>query len=143
MFLLLSLFSHASDLTKTDEFMKLVNEHRFSLGLKSLILKRDLNDIANTHSENMASGEVPFGHTDFSLRCSEARIALGGGNLCSENVAKGQKTVQAAFDAWMKSPGHRSNLEKSRVTHTGFGFQQNEKGVYFWTQIFLEIKKVP
>lgn len=124
--------------TKTVEFMKLINDHRVSIGMKALIHTEELGDIATTHSENMAMGITPFGHDGFSERCSEARSVLGGGNLCGENVAMGQKTVAAAFTAWMNSPGHRSNIEQPRVTHTGFGYMQNSNGAYYWTQIFVE-----
>lgn len=123
----------------TEEFMILVNDHRRSLGLRALIHKDEVADIAQKHSQNMASGIVSFGHTGFSGRCSDARAALGGGNLCAENVAAGQKTPEAAFNSWMSSSGHRANIEKSRVTHTGFGYAKNSSGKYYWTQIFIEL----
>ncbi|MBA2404710.1 MAG: CAP domain-containing protein [Bdellovibrionales bacterium] len=124
--------------TKTQEFMNLINSHRMGMGLKALIHDEDVGIIATTHSENMATGLTPFGHTGFSARCSEARSVLGGGNLCAENVAMGQKTVQAAFTAWLNSSGHRANIEQPRATHTGFGYKQNTSGTYYWTQIFIE-----
>lgn len=124
--------------TWTEEFMDLVNDHRQGLGLRALIHDPGMGDIAQTHSQNMASGKVTFGHDGFSTRCSEARSVLGGGNLCAENVAYGQKTPQAAFNAWMNSSGHRNNIEQARATHTGFGYAKSSSGTYYWTQIFLE-----
>lgn len=121
-----------------NQFMKLINDHRISLGLLPLTHVEGLGEIAEGHSEDMASGRVAFGHTGFSDRCSEARTVLGGGNFCAENVAMGQKTVQAAYTAWMNSSGHRANIESSRPTHTGFGFAKSSSGTYYWTQIFLE-----
>ncbi|WPU63224.1 CAP domain-containing protein [Peredibacter starrii] len=125
--------------TWTEEFMDLINDHRQSLGLRALIHDPGMEKIAQTHSQNMANGTVAFGHTGFSSRCSQARAVLGGGNLCAENVAYGQKTPQAAFNAWMNSSGHRANIEQSRVTHTGFGYAKSASGTYYWTQIFLEL----
>ena len=122
----------------TEEFMNLVNNHRISLGKQPLDHLPELGAIARTHSEDMATNTVAFGHTGFSQRCSEARLVIGGGNLCAENVALGQKTVKAAFNSWINSSGHRANLEQTRVTHTGFGFKQSSSGTYYWTQIFLE-----
>jgi uncharacterized protein YkwD len=122
----------------TAEFMMLVNNHRRELGLTGLILDEGLENIAKIHSMEMANGEVPFGHDGFSERCIEGRSVIGGGNLCSENVAMGQKTPLSVYTAWMNSAGHRANIEQSRVTHTGFGYQQNQNGTYYWTQIFLE-----
>lgn len=122
----------------TTEYMGLVNDHRLGLGLEPLILEEGLDNLAKIHSIEMAGGEVAFGHDGFSERCAEAKLVLGGSNLCAENVAMGQKTAQAVFIAWMNSDGHRANIEQSRATHTGFGFQQNQNGTYYWTQIFVE-----
>ena len=127
-----------SDQTITEEFMSLINEHRVSLGLSPLLLDQGMSRIAELHSAEMADQVVPFGHDGFSSRCSEVRSLLGGGNLCAENVAMGQKTALAAFNSWMNSPGHRANIEQSRVTHTGFGYKQSGTGTFYWTQIFIE-----
>lgn len=119
--------------------MDLVNDHRRSLGLRALIHDPGMERIAQGHCQNMANGSVAFGHTGFSTRCKDARSALGGGNLCAENVAYGQKTPQAAFNSWMNSSGHRANIEQSRATHTGFGYARSSSGTVYWTQIFLEL----
>lgn len=124
--------------TWTSEFMELVNDHRRSIGLSNLIHLSDLAKVAQTHSKNMANKSVAFGHTGFASRCSAARVILGGANLCAENVASGQKSPKAAFEAWMNSSGHRANIEQGRSTHTGFGYAQTTSGSYYWTQIFLE-----
>ena len=122
----------------TVELMTLINNHRIDLGLNPLTLVSGLNTIVQNHSQNMANGSVAFGHSGFSGRCSSSYGVLGGGNLCAENVALGQKNAQAAFDAWMNSSGHRANIEKARVTHTGFGYAKSSVGTYYWTQIFIE-----
>ncbi len=124
--------------TWTEEFMDLVNDHRRSIGLRTLIHNDELADIVSEHSENMANGSVAFGHTGFSSRCSLGRSVLGGGNWCGENVAAGQKTPQAAFTSWMNSSGHRANIESSKATHTGFGYAKSSSGKYYWTQIFIQ-----
>ena len=121
-----------------DEFMSLVNDYRQQKGLRGLLLDSSINEIALEHSENMAQAEVSFGHAGFSLRCSQARQALGGGNLCLENVARGQRTAQEVFNAWINSTGHRENIESARATHMGLGYSRDNKNVYYWTQLFLE-----
>lgn len=122
----------------TEEFMELVNNHRNILGLRGLALSEDLTSIAQVHSLNMARRLVEFGHIGFELRCLDARLALGGGNLCAENVAMGQRNPLEVFTAWINSEGHRLNIESSRATHTGFAFVKSDDGIYYWTQIFLE-----
>lgn len=122
----------------TEQFMELVNNHRQSIGLRALILNDELSDIVRKHSQDMANGTVAFGHTGFSSRCSQSYDVLGGGNWCGENVAMGQRTPEAAFNAWMNSPGHRANIESGRATYTGFGYARSASGTYYWTQIFLQ-----
>lgn len=126
--------------TLTNKFILLVNNHRKSVGLTSLIHVDSLNDIALEHGLNMANKSVSFGHTGFSSRCSEARTALDGGNLCAENVAMGQKTAEAVFNSWMSSSSHRANIENPRLTHCGLGIAVSENGSYYWTHLFLEKK---
>jgi len=122
----------------TDDFLSLVNNHRKKKGLRELRLDTSMNEIALKHSQDMASAKVRFGHDGFSTRCSLAREALGGGNLCLENVAWGQKNSEEVFNAWINSSGHRKNIEHNRATHMGLGYAKNSKGVYYWTQLFLE-----
>ncbi len=122
----------------TNEFMDLVNAHRAQEGLRSLTENDEMSEIAEGHSLKMATGDVGFGHTGFSGRCSAARSALGGGNWCGENVARGQSTPAAVFNSWLNSPAHRDNLENPRATHMGLGFARNPSGGLYWTQLFLE-----
>lgn len=127
------------DESVTTQFMTLVNNHRKSLGLSAIKHSSKMADIAYGHSEDMARKSVSFGHDGFSARCSLARNAMGGGNLCAENVAMGQKTAQAVFTAWMNSSGHRANIENSRVTHSGLGIAKSSDGTLYWTHLFLEL----
>lgn len=124
----------------TTQYAALLNNHRISLGLQPLIFEEDLSTIAATHSSQMASGAVGFGHAGFSERCSRAKDAMGGGSLCGEIVATGQKSAEAVISAWLTSSGHRAKIEEPRYTHTGFGFVKKESGSSYWTQIFLEVK---
>ena len=125
--------------TATLAYMKLVNDHRKGLGLAPLIYVEEIADLAQKHSEEMAAGEVDFGHQGFSTRCADARSLMNGGNWCGENVARGQESIEAVFASWMKSNGHRANIENPRATHTGLGSETSSEGETFWTQIFLEV----
>ncbi|MES2526285.1 MAG: CAP domain-containing protein [Bdellovibrionota bacterium] len=125
--------------TVATEFLKLVNNHRKSIGLKALVNADEMVVIAAEHSADMANKSVAFGHTGFSGRCSEARVKMGGGNLCAENVAMGQKTAQAVFTSWMNSSSHRANIENSRLTHSGLGTATSSSGTIYWTHLFLEL----
>ncbi len=122
------------------DFLALVNDHRHGLGSSAITYSRPIQDTSQTHSQDMANQTVAFGHSGSSERCAEIEGALGGGNLCGEIIAMGQKTAQAAFDSWMSSPGHRAIIENPRYTHTGLGQAKNFDGTIYWTAIFLELK---
>jgi uncharacterized protein YkwD len=121
------------------ELVDLVNDHRSALGLRDLSEHTSMHLIAKGHSQNMAQGRVGFGHTGFSGRCRAAKTALGGGNWCAENVARGQATPALVFASWLSSGNHRDNIENPRATHMGVGFVPRPGGPgHYWTQLFLE-----
>lgn len=121
-----------------EEVYLLINQHRQAKGLREIILDHSINEITLTHATDMSIQKLAFGHSGFNARCIQAREALGGGNLCLENVAKGQKTAQEVFRAWINSSGHRENIESPRVTHMGLGYAKDKNGIYYWSQFFLE-----
>ena len=121
-----------------EEVYLLINQHRQARGLREVILDHSINEIALTHATDMSTQKIAFGHSGFNARCIQAREALGGGNLCLENVAKGQNTPQEVFRSWVNSSGHRENIESTRVTHMGLGYAKDKNGTYYWSQFFLE-----
>jgi uncharacterized protein YkwD len=42
---------------------------------------------------------------------------------------------------WMSSKGHRENILKDMFTEIGFGIAQDDKGVYYFTQVFAKPRK--
>lgn len=127
-----------TQITFTEEFMTLVNDHRNSLGLEPLLIDEDLSAISQAHTESMAKNKMKFSHKGFSERCSKAKEVLNGANLCGENVAQGQKTPAQAFRSWMNSPKHRLTIENPRYNLSGFGFAKDEDGGFYWNHLFLE-----
>jgi uncharacterized protein YkwD len=121
------------------QYMLLVNDHRRSLGLKSLNYSVDMESISNVHAINMAKGIVSFGHGGFSERCDEAQNVYPSGNLCAEIVAMGPSTPQGLFNIWMNSSGHKAKIESPRSTHTGLGFSKNSSGKTYYSELFLEV----
>lgn len=138
--------SHRSSPYSTDEeyqliqeYLDLVNNHRISRGLRPFIHSPEIEYQAQIHSVQMGKGIVDFGHANFKERCLRVKERYQSGNLCAENVARYQQTAQAALNAWLSSSGHAKNINNERHTHTGVGLSINEKGEYYWTQIFLEV----
>src|SRR5690606_26416974 len=74
----------------SNTYLDMVNQHRKSLGLRTLIQSETIKEIAQKHSDSMANGKVRFGHSGWKQRCGELNSALGS-SACSEIVAMGQK----------------------------------------------------
>ena len=123
-----------------EKYLQLVDDGRRDLGLDSFIYSNELEKVAQEHSFKMASGLVPFGHTGSTQRCSLIKTQLGAGNLCGEIIASGQDTPEGVYKTWTSSPSHESKIVSSRYTHTGLGIAKSEKGVIYWTHIFLEVE---
>jgi len=112
-----------------------VNLDRKAKGLKPLALNSMESSVASKHSQDMASGKVPFGHQGLDDRAKMIRKALGKVSLVGENVASGQMTAKEAVDGWLHSPGHKRNIEGD-FTLTGIGWAKGQKGMIYYTQIF-------
>jgi len=63
----------------------------------------------------------------------EGRIAY---KSAGENIAA-HSTVQAAFDAWMNSSGHRANILNSSFNYTGIGVVSSPKYGKMLVQMFV------
>jgi|SRR5450631_3436950 len=116
------------------EILQFVNEDRKEHGLSPLELNAVESSLAGQHSRNMASGKVKFGHDGFNKRAKAIQKALGG-TVFGENVASGRMTAREVVDGWLKSPGHKKNIE-GNFTITGIGYASNNKGEIYFTQIF-------
>lgn len=123
--------------TFEEEYVKLLNNYRVSLGLRKLIYVKRIEEVANEHSIYMAGGRGRFGHRGWKGRCGKLLNELDGQN-CGEIVAMGQTTPHEVFNAWLNSRTHRRMLENPHFTHTGIGIRKNPQGTHFWTQLFLE-----
>jgi uncharacterized protein YkwD len=57
--------------------------------------------------------------------------------VTAENIGMGYRTLQAAFDGWVGSAGHRANLLKPGVTQVGFGAAEApaSRSRFFWAMI--------
>lgn len=118
----------------------LVNAHRVSLGVAELPWNNSMADIARVHSVNMATEVVERGHAGFGERADEVGDLFTIHRSVSENVAwtNHPDPGQSAFDWWLSSSGHKSNLEHTVHTATGIGVALSDDGVYHFTQLFVD-----
>lgn len=115
-----------------------VNQYRASRKLPPLTLDPRISQQARIHSQNMANAKVPFSHQGFEQRIQALARSIDYSGA-AENVAFNQgfsDPVSQAVQGWIKSSGHRKNME-GNYNLTGIGIAKNAKGEYYFTQIFI------
>ena len=113
-----------------------INQYRESKKLPPLSVDPRITQIARIHSENMANGKVRFSHDGFEGRAKAITIPY---QSVSENLAYNMgyiDPVRNAVEGWIKSDGHRKNME-GKFNLTGIGIAKNAKGEYYFTQLFV------
>jgi uncharacterized protein YkwD len=121
-----------------------VNQYRQSRGLPLLLLNRIISQQARLHSQRMATGLVPFSHQGFEERAQTIGFSIPYQSV-GENVAVNQgydDPVKVAVDGWIKSKGHRENMQ-GNFDSTGIGVATDNQGKIYLTQIFLKRQSAP
>ena len=112
------------------EVLDIVNRERSNAGVASLVMTKELTDVAMMRAAETA---VRFDHErPNGLICWSAfppSWAYG------ENIAKGQTSPAEVMSAWMNSTGHRDNILDSSYTRIGIGCFYDGR-YYHWVQVF-------
>lgn len=121
------------------ELVRLVNQHRVSIGCRPLRWNARLARVAQRHSEDMArrgffSHVNPDGLDPFE-RMEHASLDF---SRAAENIAAGQTTAREVFSGWMASGRHRANLEACALTEHGIGHYDHQ-----WTHDFMTPRSSP
>jgi uncharacterized protein YkwD len=125
-------------LTLEEETHRQVNQYRISRNLPPLRLDPSISQVARIHSQNMAKKKASFSHDGFEKRVKE----IGKNHAyqaAAENLAFNQgfvDPVTVSVQGWIKSPGHRKNME-GEFNVTGIGVAKNAEGEYYFTQLFI------
>ncbi len=112
-----------------------VNDYRNGKGLPALEMNADISSQAEKHSADMATNKTGFGHDGFEDRVKYIAKKIGNIHSSAENVAYGNLSPKEVVDIWLRSPGHRKNIE-GNYTLTGIGIATGKDNVIFFTQIF-------
>lgn len=119
----------------TDDILKYTNDYRRAKGLVNLELRSDLNNIARSHSEDMAKGKRSFGHGGFDQRVVKVKKIFKSCSV-AENVAYGANNAKEVFGIWKKSSDHRKNM-LGNYRYIGIGTAKSKQGVIYYTEIFV------
>lgn len=107
-----------------------LNAFRTDQNRRGLEVNRSLNRIAQDYACTLArTGR--FAHTGPEGSTLATRVTAGGYEYClvAENLAKGQRSIGAALQAWARSPSHRGNLRLRGARETGLGIARAAPGV--------------
>jgi len=118
-----------------------MNEARLAQGLVALEWDSSLEEVAYARAKNLVENGyfdhyAPDGESAFSeLAARGIRYRLAGENLARNNYLE-NKTVAAAFDGLMNSPGHRANILEERFTTVGVATVRSGK-MWIYVTVFL------
>ncbi len=119
-----------------------VNRIRVEHGMPPQFASSNLSHIARLHSEDMARRDF-FAHVSpegYDLSHRVMGIHLEYVRL-AENIGRnhGQEDpVEVAIRGWMKSAAHRKNILDRDLIECGVGIAMDERGMFYFTQIFLQ-----
>ncbi len=110
-----------------------VNATRKHYGAPELRYNPTLAAQARTQASLMAArGEIS--HT-LGGTLHDRTIAAGYEGATGENLAEGQKTLEAVIGDWLKSPGHRETLLNRRFVEFGLAAATGSNGRAYWAFI--------
>ena len=117
------------------EILDEINLYRETLGYGQLRPMAELSIESEDHNEYMIE-KGTVSHDNFAQRASSLMNDVGAKSV-AENVGYGYRTSQAVVNAWLKSKGHRENIEGD-YTHFGVSVRQDEEGKNYFTNIFIK-----
>lgn len=126
----------SADQRMAEEILVYINQFRVQHGLPKLKMDPVLVKVAMSHSRDMATHALPFGHDKFNQRMNYAHQHIADSLSGAENVAYNYKTAKIVVDGWVHSPGHRRNI-MGHYNLTGVAIARDDKGRPYFTQMFL------
>jgi uncharacterized protein YkwD len=109
------------------------NQIRGSRGMPAQRLSDRLTNAAQQHASYMARTGQFSHNVNGSPQSRAAMFGFTGG--VRENIAMGQTSVSGAFQDWVNSSGHYTNL-MSQTNAAGFGYAVNSSGQGFWVAMY-------
>ena len=115
---------------------QVINEYRVSHGLNTLEIVNHISYKSLEHNEYMIDNNV-VNHDYFNQRAENIIEVLGAVKV-GENIAYNFSTPNAALYAWLKSPGHKANLDGD-YSHFGISITVNPtNGKKYYTNMFMK-----
>jgi uncharacterized protein YkwD len=107
----------------------LLGQARGAKGLSNLSANSRLQKAAEGHSKDMAAmGKLSHNGSNGSSSRDRSKAQGYNGCVFAENIANTRRGLEAAFEIWMNSAGHRANIQNARVKEYGLANSGN-----YWT----------
>lgn len=107
----------------------LCNKERTDAGLPALTWSNDLATAAMVRSKEIVS---TWSHTRPN---GQDWYTVNASIMYGENLAKGYSSAQECVDAWMASPGHRTNIMAADFKTCGIAIYK-QGNMWYWAQEF-------
>ena len=117
--------------------LNLVNKARADAGIGPLQFDAELLKVARLKAKDMVDNNY-FSHQSPTYGSPFDMMKQFGINFktAGENIA-GNQTVDAAFKAWMNSPGHKANILNGNYNYTGIGIVSGSTYGKMFVQMFI------
>lgn len=124
-----------------DKALADLNAYRLSKNVPALIYDERLNRASEVHARDLAAAGI-ISHTGTDGSGHGDRIQRQGYyfSIAGENVATGQMSWDAVFDAWKKSPGHNENMLRDDVSEFGLALVYEPTTTYstYWAMLVAD-----
>ena len=117
------------------EILELINEYRIEKGLNALNNHQIIKAVAYTHTDYMIEKNA-VNHDYFFQRKSSLEQNAAAKKV-SENVAYAYSNAESVVKAWIRSEGHRANIEGD-YTDFDVSAEKNDQGKWYFTNIFIK-----
>lgn len=132
----------SGDSSIEEQILVHINQYRQQHGLSKLTMNHAMVVQARQHSMDMATHRMPFGHNQFGTRIKRLHAQVKDSGAGAENVAYNYRDAQDVVKNWLRSPGHKRNID-GHYNLTGIGVARDGRGKLYFTQIFLRTGASP
>ena len=118
------------------DIMTLVNAHRKTLGLDTLVVNEVVKREAQKHCQQMADGLVPYGNEGLLSRIQRIKEKMIVTEY-AENVSVGQPTAAEVIQTWKNGDSTRVSLEKD-FHFAGSSVRRSDSGDYYYVLLMVK-----
>ena len=121
--------------TLENDILDLINTHRETIGINTLVKLNLVSQVAEDHTEYMIEVGTA-NHDNFQQRVQLLKQNADAKTV-GENVAYGFASASGVVNGWLNSPDHKKIIENPDYTHFGISTECNASGRNYFTHIFI------